>query len=389
MTIPKTRLEPAEIIRKSAARLAADEPGLDRPRERTVAARAACELAERLRPEQLAEVGDALTYALEATLSGTCSPRCCDASLVRARQIQAKAAVLRALLRAARRAPVATDAFVASLPSTLVSGLAAPGNRRLALPTVELLAACPAARHRHVDTLVGVLTAPADAHRWPVREAAVRALGRLGGGAPAEARVAIDRMRDQPPRALQRAADRAFRATHGAPDPRDVTVRLVLGFYRSYAYVGPERIRVAAAREPEGTVITSAAALRAWALAHPDAASGATYVIDTRGKLRLAPRRSEHVACAGGGRVLAAGELCVAGGAILSLTNQSTGYCPEPRCFPAVRDALAAAGIGAPARWTHAFTFRRCTCGQINLIKDADYTCGVCGRDLPEEWNFG
>ena len=53
-------------------------------------------------------------------------------------------------------------------------------------------------------------------------------------------------MRDQPPRALRRAADRAFRATHGAPGLRDVNVRLALGFYRSYAYVGPERIRFAA-----------------------------------------------------------------------------------------------------------------------------------------------
>lgn len=34
-----------------------------------------------------------------------------------------------------------------------------------------------------------------------------------------------------------------------------------------------------------------------------------TFVIDLDGKLRLADRNSEHVACAGGGPVLAAGEM--------------------------------------------------------------------------------
>lgn len=31
-----------------------------------------------------------------------------------------------------------------------------------------------------------------------------------------------------------------------------------------------------------------------------------TFVVDASGNLRLAPRRSEHVVCAGGGRVLPA-----------------------------------------------------------------------------------
>lgn len=39
-----------------------------------------------------------------------------------------------------------------------------------------------------------------------------------------------------------------------------------------------------------------------------------TFVIDSSGILRLAPRRSEHVACAGGGPVLSAGEVTFAPG---------------------------------------------------------------------------
>ena len=57
-----------------------------------------------------------------------------------------------------------------------------------------------------------------------------------------------------------------------------------------------------------------------------------TFVVDLEGVLRLAPRRSEHVACAGGRPVLSAGEVSFERGPdgweVTSATNQSTGYCP-------------------------------------------------------------
>lgn len=104
----------------------------------------------------------------------------------------------------------------------------------------------------------------------------------------------------------------------------------------------------------------------------------------------MADRRSEHVACAGGEAVLAAGELTVdERGEVLEANNQSTGYCPEPSCWTALAAALDAAGIPRPPALTRAFCFRRCeSCGERNLVKDRWFECALCGAPLPEQWNF-
>jgi hypothetical protein len=105
---------------------------------------------------------------------------------------------------------------------------------------------------------------------------------------------------------------------------------------RLYHYVGPPEIRDRC-RETGGLVIHSADDVRAWAVGRdrmPDDTVPATFVIDADGQLRLADRRSEHVACAGGGPVQSAGEmfLLVDGSdlEVVAVTNQSTGFCPEP-----------------------------------------------------------
>jgi hypothetical protein len=156
-----------------------------------------------------------------------------------------------------------------------------------------------------------------------------------------------------------------------------------------YAYVGPPAIRDRPRGEP-GALVASRRDLEQWLLAHPDArAEGATYVVDRHGRLRLAPRRSEHIDCAGGDLVLAAGELRLAGQRVVEISNQSTGYCPDPDCWPAVAAALAAADIPAPPAFTRAFVFRCCDrCAQINLVKDDWYVCAACDADLPRAWNF-
>jgi hypothetical protein len=86
-----------------------------------------------------------------------------------------------------------------------------------------------------------------------------------------------------------------------------------------------------------------------------------TYVVDVDGVLRLAPRRSEHVACAGGGKVLAAGEValvwCPAGWTVSEVSNQSTGYCPDPSSWSAVAAALDRAGLDRPGGFTSKFVF--------------------------------
>ncbi len=166
---------------------------------------------------------------------------------------------------------------------------------------------------------------------------------------------------------------------------------------RLYSYVGPAEIKARVAGAPAGTPIRSAADLLAWARAGghagPDALVAATFVIDARGDLRVADRRSEHVACAGGGPVLSAGELFlrVAGGRVevAEASNQSTGFCPEPGSWPAVAAALDRLGVPHPGRFTTEVVFRRCEkCGERNAVKDGWFVCAVCGAELPAGWNF-
>ncbi|MGW5667046.1 hypothetical protein [Micromonospora sp. NPDC003776] len=161
---------------------------------------------------------------------------------------------------------------------------------------------------------------------------------------------------------------------------------------RRYRYVGPADVRTSVAEAPEGCPIRSPADLDAYlAAADPrDRDEPFTYVVDPAGTLRLAPRRSEHVACAGGGEVLGAGEITFAGErggwVVIEVSNQSTGYCPEPASWAAVAGALDRAGIGRPEGFTVAVVFRRCLdCGERNLVRDDDYTCALCGAELPED----
>lgn len=157
---------------------------------------------------------------------------------------------------------------------------------------------------------------------------------------------------------------------------------------RRYTYVGPSEIRERHAEHPPGTPIHSAAELARFA------SSGEvvlTYVVGLDGVLRVADRRSEHVACAGGEPVLAAGELSVTpNGEVIEASNQSTGYCPEPSCWVALRAALERGGIEHPGGLTREFVFRRCpACHERNLVKDGWFECSLCGAELPERWNFG
>ena len=161
----------------------------------------------------------------------------------------------------------------------------------------------------------------------------------------------------------------------------------------AYSYVGPEEIRRAVAAHPEGTPLTSREVLEDWLLAHPEAREeGATYTVELQGRMRLAPRRSEHVACAGGEEVLAAGEIRFQGTGtrlgVAEVSNQSTGYCPDTTCWAAVARALERAGVVPPPGFTHAVVFRRCPrCGERNLVKEGWFVCVFCDADLPVEWN--
>lgn len=159
------------------------------------------------------------------------------------------------------------------------------------------------------------------------------------------------------------------------------------GGARVYHYVGPAEVLAAA-----GPLVPASAVLTREDI--PGAEEPFTFVIDLAGALRLAPRRSEHVACAGGMPVLSAGEIAFARGPdgpeATSVTNQSTGYCPEPSSWSAVAAALDQIAVPHPGGFTDEFTFRRCPgCGERNLVRDGEFTCAICDAELPAAWNFG
>jgi hypothetical protein len=166
-----------------------------------------------------------------------------------------------------------------------------------------------------------------------------------------------------------------------------------------YRYVGPPEIMAKVPERPVGTPILCPADVAQWA-----ATSGqvlrrgellaATYVVDPPERFLIADRHSEHVACAAGGEVLAAGEvffdLTGPQVSVVQITNQSTGYCPEPDSWGVVDRALRTIGLPHPAGFTMICIFRRCpACGTRNIVKDGWYYCDVCGQALPKVWNFG
>jgi hypothetical protein len=168
---------------------------------------------------------------------------------------------------------------------------------------------------------------------------------------------------------------------------------------KHYRYVGPEAILRKVAGAPAGVRADSVRDLEEWLRRNdprlnPEGLFAVTFVVDQDGYLRVADRCSEHVACAAGGPVSSAGELFFrrsgTGLEVAEVTNQSTGYCPEPESWPAVASALDRLGLPHPRRFTQEIVFRRCpACGQRNVVKDGWFVCGVCGADLPAGWNFG
>lgn len=166
---------------------------------------------------------------------------------------------------------------------------------------------------------------------------------------------------------------------------------------RQYQYVGPADIRDSAlAASPAGVPICNVDDLSTWLLsyattdARPDGSLVATFTVTIEGTLLLAPRRSEHVACAAGGPVHSAGEITFCSdGNVSEITNQSTGFCPEPESWPMVAAALDAIPVQRPDGFTTRVVFRLCSsCNERNIVKDDWFVCDLCGADLPENWNF-
>jgi len=163
---------------------------------------------------------------------------------------------------------------------------------------------------------------------------------------------------------------------------------------RLYRYVGPADLAALVSPGDAGTAMRSPADVEAWVGARTVAelAEPFTFVVGADGALRLAARRSEHVACAGGGAVLAAGEIAFerrsGRWAVVEVSNQSTGYCPDVDSWSTLAEALDRAGLKHTGGYTYAVVFRRCVlCGQVNIVREDDYVCVFCDAELPRVWN--
>jgi hypothetical protein len=164
---------------------------------------------------------------------------------------------------------------------------------------------------------------------------------------------------------------------------------------RLYRYVGPKWIAERARPEPTGVPIRSPGDVRTWVRdTGQDLTAGCvivTFVINASGELLVADRHSEHVACADGAAVRSAGEMTFAIGRtveVVGVSNQSTGYCPEPESWPAVAEALGRAGLAVPDGFSLACVFRRCgSCSGLTLVKANVFECGGCGAELSAPYN--
>lgn len=165
-----------------------------------------------------------------------------------------------------------------------------------------------------------------------------------------------------------------------------------------YQYVGPAEIREAVRDQPAGALIQQAHDVSEWLRTQgvtqaSREATAVTYTIGEDMRLHIADRHSEHVACAAGGPVTAAGEMTFEyqDGEIVvtEVSNQSTGFCPEPLCWEVVALVLDQIPIARPETMTANFLFRLCpSCNERNLVKDDWFVCALCEADLPREWNF-
>ncbi|MBA3531602.1 MAG: hypothetical protein H0T73_06785 [Ardenticatenales bacterium] len=167
---------------------------------------------------------------------------------------------------------------------------------------------------------------------------------------------------------------------------------------RLYRYVGPHDLRRLLDQPTPRCCIERPHDVRAWLeQSHRPGTTlyqvTVTFIIDGDERLWIADQRSEHVVCARGQAIYAAGEITFwlhqTQVDICEISNQSTGYCPEPGSWAVVTAVLERIGLPHPATWTVAYLFRRCqACETINLIKDDWFECAVCGVPLSEHWNF-
>jgi hypothetical protein len=168
--------------------------------------------------------------------------------------------------------------------------------------------------------------------------------------------------------------------------------------HRRYVYVGPNAIKELLQQPAQRFLICQPDDIRIWIKETEqsidrDHTVVATFILNTNQELWIADRRSEHIVCARGADVFSAGEITFVvtedDVEVIEVTNQSTGYCPEPESWWAVSAALEKATLRHPSDFTTSFLFRRCDqCGTTNIVKDMWFECAVCEAPLDHQWNY-
>lgn len=75
---------------------------------------------------------------------------------------------------------------------------------------------------------------------------------------------------------------------------------------------------------------------------------------------------------------------------VRGVTNQSTGYCPEPSCFGEIAAALVRVGVSATGRAVARLHLPAMSQVRSDRHREEDdFECAVCATPLPKEWNFG
>ncbi len=156
-----------------------------------------------------------------------------------------------------------------------------------------------------------------------------------------------------------------------------------------YQYIGPSALLKWVSSERKGFAVHTIADLPTLLTSKEQTF---TFIVSKLEILHLADRHSEHIVCAGGEMVLAAGEITFAAVPrleVIGLSNQSTGYAPDLASWSALAEALDRIGIVRPSQWTQVFVFRCCpNCGQLNIVKEANFYCAACDFPLPKHWNI-
>lgn len=164
--------------------------------------------------------------------------------------------------------------------------------------------------------------------------------------------------------------------------------------FQLYDYVGSKEVKDFVANYPISTRIESQQDIKEW-INNSDRKTDysefviCTFIIDTKGYIRIADRHSEHIACSSGNPVLSAGEMFFVFNKnqyeVIEISNQSTGFCPEPKSW--FWEALDRLSMKHLNKFTANFVFRRCTkCSLLNVIKDNLFVCAECNTKLPRIW---